>query len=187
MLSLATSVCTLSLHVVVSDRGLWEWVWGCVWCVCVGGGVCGVCVCRGVWVWVCVCVCVCVFYFLLDYSERPHHTSWLTLAPGGTHMLRHTGMCRPNGLLFHQKSLDMDPLLFKKILWRGSHFTKIATKKNAKSAVFEVEKPLEMGPDLQKKSKKTCQISRFFFFLREKKPLDVGRGFKLRAAHLRQK
>ena len=47
---------------------------------------------------------------------------------GGTHMLRHTGMCRPNGLLFHQKSLDMGPILVKKILRRGSHFTKIAKK-----------------------------------------------------------
>ena len=34
----------------------------------------------------------------------------------GTHMLRHTGMCCPNGWLFHQKSLDMGPILVKKIL-----------------------------------------------------------------------
>ena len=47
---------------------------------------------------------------------------------GGTHMLRHTGMCRPNGLLFHQKSLDMGPTLVKKILRGGSHFKKIAKK-----------------------------------------------------------
>ena len=47
---------------------------------------------------------------------------------GGTHMLRHTGMCRPNGLLFQQKSLDMGPILVKKILKRGSHFAKIAKK-----------------------------------------------------------
>ena len=45
---------------------------------------------------------------------------------GGTHMLRHTGMCHPNGLLFHQKSLDMGPISVKKILRRGSNFTKIA-------------------------------------------------------------
>ena len=62
-------------------------------------------------------------------------------------------MCRPNGLDFQQKSLDMGPILVKKILRRGSHFTKIA-KKKVKSAIFEVEKPLEMGPDLQKFRKK---------------------------------
>ena len=37
----------------------------------------------------------------------------------GTHMLRHTMMCCPNGLFFHQKTLDMCPLLVKKILRRG--------------------------------------------------------------------
>ena len=60
-------------------------------------------------------------------------------------MLGHTGMCRPNVLVFHQKSLDNGPIFVKKILKRGSHFTKIATKKNVKAAVFEAEKPLEMG------------------------------------------
>ena len=39
----------------------------CVWGVCVGGWVVGVCVCVCVcgWcvgVWVCVCVCVCVYF-----------------------------------------------------------------------------------------------------------------------------
>ena len=58
-------------------------------------------------------------------------------------MLRHTGMCRPNGLLFQQKSLDMGPILLKKILRRGSHFAKIA--KNCKISHFEVEKSLDMG------------------------------------------
>ena len=28
------------------------------------------------------------------------------------------------------------------------HFTKIMKKKDVKSAIFEAEKPLEMGPDL---------------------------------------
>ena len=59
----------------------------------------------------------------------------------------------------------MGLILFKKILRRGSHFTKIA-KKMVKSAIFEVEKPLEMGPDLQK-FRKNRKISRF---LREKNP-----------------
>ena len=69
------------------------------------------------------------------------------VSPQGAHMLRHTGMCHPNGLLFHQKSLDMDPILVKKILW-GSYFTKIC-EKMVKSAIFEAEKPLEMGLDLR--------------------------------------
>ena len=32
------------------------------------------------------------------------------------HMLKHMGMCHPNGLLFHQKSFDMGPILVKKSL-----------------------------------------------------------------------
>ena len=31
-------------------------------------------------------------------------------------MLMPTGMCRPNGLLFHQKSLDLGPIFVKKSL-----------------------------------------------------------------------
>ena len=68
---------------------------------------------------------------------------------GGTYMLRHTGMCRPNGLIFHQKSLDMGPILVKKIPRGGSHFTKFA-KKNGKISRFWGRKPLEMGLDLRK-------------------------------------
>ena len=68
------------------------------------------------------------------------------------------GMCRPNGLVFHQKSLDMGPILVKKILRRGFYFKKIV-----KSAVFETEKPLEMGPDLRK-------VLKISSFLREKNP-----------------
>ena len=69
-------------------------------------------------------------------------------------MLRRTGMCRPNGLLFHQKSLNMGPILVKKFL-RGSHFIK-----NVKSAIFEAENPLEMGLNLHK-FQKNCLISCF--------------------------
>ena len=43
----------------------------------------------------------------------------------------------------------MGPILVKKILRRGSHFTKIA-KKIVKSGIFVLEKPLEMSPYLQK-------------------------------------
>ena len=58
-------------------------------------------------------------------------------------------MCRPNGLLFQQKSLDMGPILVKKSLEEGPISKKIA-KKMVKTAIFEVQKPLEMGPGLQK-------------------------------------
>ena len=62
----------------------------------------------------------------------------------------------------------MGPILVKKILSILSHFTKNC-KKIVKSAIFEEEKHLEMGPDLQKfqKKKKTIKINRF---LREKNP-----------------
>ena len=72
--------------------------------------------------------------------------------PEGIHMLRHTGMCCPNGLLFHQKSIDMSPILVKKFLKRGSHFTKIT--KNYKISHFQGRKPLEMASDLQNFKKK---------------------------------
>ena len=61
-------------------------------------------------------------------------------------------MCHPNGLLFHQKSLDMGPILVKKSLQEGPISQKLR-KKVLKSAVFEAEKPLEMGLDLRKISK----------------------------------
>ena len=49
---------------------------------------------------------------------------------------------------------DKDPTLVKKILRRGSHFTKIV-KKMVKSAVFEAQNPFEMGPDLRNFQKKS--------------------------------
>ena len=73
-------------------------------------------------------------------------------------MLRHTGMCRPNGLFFTKKSLDMGPILVRKSLEEGPISRKF--QKIVKSAVFEVEKPLEMAPDLRK-FRKNSQISRF--------------------------
>ena len=73
----------------------------------------------------------------------------------GGDMLRHTGMCSLIGLLFHPKSLDIGPILIKELLRRGSHF-KIA-KKLVKSAIIKIEKPLEMGPDLQNFEKQSNQ------------------------------
>ena len=52
-----------------------------------------------------------------------------------------------------------------------------------KSAVFEVEKPFEMGPDLQKFWKKR-QISRYF---EGENSLDMGRGFRAWVAYPYQK
>ena len=79
-------------------------------------------------------------------------------------------MCCPNGLLFPQKSLDI-PFWSKKILRRGSHFTKIKKKNHVISAVFEVEKPLEMVPNLQKLKKK-MQSNQLCF--EGEKSLDMG-------------
>ena len=60
---------------------------------------------------------------------------------------------------FFTKTLDMDPTLVKKILKRRVSFHKIC-ENNVKSAVFEAEKPLEMGLDLGK-FRKNCLFSRF--------------------------
>ena len=109
----------------------------------------------------------------------------------GTYRLRYTGMCCPNGLVFHKKSLDMGPIFVQKILKRGSHFTKIV--KNFKNWPFlrwkKNKHTLEMGTDFQKKKKKS-QISRFFvlflflfFFGGGEKSFDMGRSFRPRAAH----
>ena len=50
----------------------------------------------------------------------------------------HVGMCRLNGLLFHLKSLNMNP---------GVNFKKKKRKKTlVKSSIFEEEKPEKMGP-----------------------------------------
>ena len=98
-------------------------------------------------------------------------------------MLRHTGMSPPPyGLLFTKNSLDMDLLWSKKILKRGSPFTKIA-KKDCKISHFEVENPLIMSPHFAHfKKKKSNQPS-----FEGGKSLDMGRDFRPRAAHPRQK
>ena len=53
------------------------------------------------------------------------------------------------GHFFTKKSLDMDPILVKKSLQEGPISQKLQ-KKIEKSAIFEAEKPLEMGLDLRK-------------------------------------
>ena len=84
-----------------------------------------------------------------------------------------------NGLLFHQKSLDMGPILPpKKILGGGYHFTKIGKK--CKISRFWGRKPLRNGCQLAKISKKKLPYQPFFWV---RKSLDMGRGFGPRAAH----
>ena len=43
---------------------------------------------------------------------------------GGSHILRHTGMCGSNGSLFHKKSLNTGPIFNKNILKHESVFSK---------------------------------------------------------------
>ena len=88
---------------------------------------------------------------MIDFRE-PYHR-------GGIHMLRQTGMCRPNGLLFQQKSLNKGTILVKKSLEEGPISQK--SRKNGKISHFEVEKPLEMCPDLRKFRKKSFKSAAF--------------------------
>ena len=124
-----------------------------------------------------------IFYFrhallwFIDFSSTGACFLVWNQSRGGTHMLRHTGMCRPNGLLFHQKSLDMGPTLVKKILRGGSHFSKFA--KNCKISRFWGRKTLRNGSRFAKISKKLS----IYPFFEWKKSLDMGRGFRPRAAH----
>ena len=59
----------------------------------------------------------------------------------------------PEWVTFQQKSLNMGPILVqKKSLGEGPISRK--SRKNGKISHFEVEKPLELGPDLRKFQKK---------------------------------
>ena len=88
-------------------------------------------------------------------------------------MLRHTEMCH-QWVISHQNSLHKGPILVKKIHRRGFISPKMHTKKVVKSAVFETEKPLEMGPEKQKFQRKS-QISHF--------SLEVTKNFRPCTAH----
>ena len=72
---------------------------------------------------------------------------------GGTHMLRHTEMCRPNVLLFHQNSLDMGPILVKKYPEEGPILQKLW--KNYKISHFWNRKIIRNGSQFGKKNRKT--------------------------------
>ena len=101
-------------------------------------------------------------FFLLELYQL---IQYCRSGPGGTQM------CCPNGLLFHQKSVDMGPILVKKILRGGPISQNFQQKKKKidkiKSAIFEVENPLGMGLDLRKFQEKNCLFSHF---LSEKNP-----------------
>ena len=97
---------------------------------------------------------------------------------GGTHMWRHTGMCRLNGLLFHQISLDMGPSLVKKKSLEEGPISQ-TLRKNCKISHFGGRKTLEMGLDFRKFWKK-LSIQPFFEW---EKSLDMGRGFRPRGPH----
>ena len=63
----------------------------------------------------------------------------------GTHVLRHTGMCRSNGLLFHKKSLGVSPIFYKNITKHWPVFPKFPRKH---------WKIVQNGPVLREKSLK---------------------------------
>ena len=114
-------------------------------------------------------------------SEIPTHSKDIfpekrqNLLGGGTHMSRHKGGggCRPNGLLFHQKSLNIGSILVKKSL-EGPISQNLQKKKKKKKivqlgllAVFDTEKPLQMGLNLRRFRENCLFISAvlFCFFL----------------------
>ena len=118
---------------------------------------------------------------LQKQSKLPHWSEHSgSNSSGGCSQLRHTGMCHPNGLLFHKKSLDIGPIVYKKSLQEDPNSQK-QQKKLVKSAVFELEKPLEMGPDLQKLKKKRGESNQLFFD--REKSLGMGRDFRPRTLH----
>ena len=74
----------------------------------------------------------------------------------------------------------MDPILIKKSSKEGLISQKIA-KKIVESVIFEVEKPLEMGPDLRKFRKKKTPVKSAVF--EGERSLNMGRGFRPRTAN----
>ena len=89
---------------------------------------------------------------------------------GGTHMLRYTGTCHRNGLVFHKKSLDMDSILSKKSL-AVCPIPQIL-QKETNVTIFEANKPLEVGPNLLKLQKKKNPVKSAVFEV--EKSIDDG-------------
>ena len=104
-------------------------------------------------------------------SEIPTHSKDIfpekrqnLLGGGGTHMSRHGGGgCRPNGLLFHQKSLNIGSILVKKSLEGpiSQNLPKNCTIRPL--AVFDTEKPLQMGLNLRRFRENCLFISAVLF------------------------
>ena len=87
-------------------------------------------------------------------------------------MSRHTGMCRPNGLLFHQKSLHIGPILSNKSLEEGPITHKL--QKNCKISHFWGRKSLRNGSRFAKKFENTVKSAVFW----GRKILRYGYGFQ---------
>ena len=88
-----------------------------------------------------------------------HGVQW---TPRGTHMLRHTGMCRIFGSFFWKKSLNMGPIFHAKIPNYGFDFIGVFLWQNRKKWVPFFGKIPNHG----------------YLFL-EKLPLSMGMGFEL--------
>ena len=78
-----------------------------------------------------------------------------TPGEGGTHILRHTGMCRNFGAFFWEKSLNMGPIFHEKIPNYGSDFQNFPGfaenfEKIAKNGSLFSEKSLNMGTFFEK-------------------------------------
>ena len=85
--------------------------------------------------------------------------------------ISYTGMCRPNGLFFHKKSLDKGPLFRGKTLRHGSSFPKCS-----KFWVFAMQNVEKYAYILRK-------VLRNGYLFGQKWPLEKGNGFA--AAHHR--
>ena len=83
---------------------------------------------------------------------------------GGTHILRHMGICCSNSLILHKKSLNMGNFFYKNIPEYGSVFPKFSAVRHA--PIFRGKIPKKWVPFLPKW------------------PLNMGTGFKAWAAHL---
>ena len=93
---------------------------------------------------------------------------------GGTHLLKLLGMCATQWVTFSPKILRHKFHFGQKNPLKRIPFHKNC-EKLVKSSIFDVEKPVEIGPDLQTFWKKN-QISRFFFFFFEGEILKYANG-----------
>ena len=114
----------------------------------------------------------------LETEALGHSDNWFVPIPqGGTRIFGRTGMCRSNGSFFNEKSLNMGPVFYQKILKHGSTFLtepKFSGLRMAKTP--KITKFLKNGPIFQK------ILKNGYPFL-PKSPLKMGRGFEARAAH----